>query len=134
MCDVTVAWPKELIVRPLTVADAERIAQWRYEGRWKVYDSRPDNGLMSDNPAYLAVAGAHGGPLVGFCCAGLEAMVPGLPIDEGVLDVGVGMDPVLVGQGHGGNSPVLCSTITAAPRERTGCVPWCKGGTNAASG
>jgi len=57
----------------------------------------PVPALSSDNPAYLAVAGAQGGSLVGICCAGVEATVPGLPVDDGVLDVGVGTDPVLVG-------------------------------------
>jgi [ribosomal protein S18]-alanine N-acetyltransferase len=98
---MTEAWPARLVVRRLTVEDARKIAQWRYEGRWKVYDSRPESGLMSDDPSYLAVAGADGGPLVGFCCAGAEAMVPGLAPEEGVLDVGVGMDPAWVGRGHG---------------------------------
>lgn len=98
---VTATFPQQLVVRPLTVADAERIAQWRYAGQWRVYDSRPEDGLLSDNPDYLAVAGAPDGPLVGFCCAGAEATVPGLPAAPGVLDVGVGMDPVWVGQGYG---------------------------------
>jgi RimJ/RimL family protein N-acetyltransferase len=98
---MTASWPKRLVVRPLTAADARRIARWRYDGPWKVYDSRPEDGLMSDNAAYVAVAGADGGPLVGFCCSGVEATVPGLPVDHSVLDVGVGMDPSLVGQGHG---------------------------------
>jgi len=95
------AWPDELIVRPLTAADAEQIARWRYEGPWKVYDSRPEDGPMSDRPAYLAVAGVPDGPLVGFCCAGVEARVPGLTAQDDVLDVGVGMDPAWVGRGHG---------------------------------
>lgn len=98
---MTASWPKNLAVRPLTTADARRIAQWRYDGPWKVYDPRPEDGLMSDSPAYVAVAGGDGGPLVGFCCFGVEATVPGLPVDHDVLDVGVGMDPSLVGQGHG---------------------------------
>jgi len=47
------------------------------------------------------VAGADDGPLLGFCCAGEEARVPGLAEVPGVLDVGVGMDPARVGAGHG---------------------------------
>ncbi|SDS82478.1 GNAT family N-acetyltransferase [Actinoplanes derwentensis] len=98
---MTDTFPSELTVRPLTVEDARLIAGWRYDGPWKVYDSRPDDGLMSDNPDYLAVAGARGGPLVGFCCSGFEARVPGLEAEDGVLDIGIGMDPALVGLGHG---------------------------------
>lgn len=95
------SFPAELIVRPLTAEDARQIVRWRYDGPWKVYDSRPENGLISDNPDYLAVAGADGGPLVGFCCSGVEALVPGLAVEDGVLDIGVGMDPAMVGRGNG---------------------------------
>ncbi|HWS34769.1 MAG TPA: GNAT family protein [Actinoplanes sp.] len=98
---MTTNLPTVLTVRPLTVADARVIAGWRYDGPWKVYDPRPGDAPMSDNPDYLAVAGAEGGPLVGFCCSGVEARVRGLAAEEGTLDVGVGMDPSMVGQGHG---------------------------------
>jgi RimJ/RimL family protein N-acetyltransferase len=98
---MTEVWPAQLLVRPLTTEDAGQIAQWRYDGPWRIYDSRPKDGLMSDNGAYLAVAGVDGGPLVGFCCSGAEATVPGLKPEDGVLDVGVGMNPAMVGQGNG---------------------------------
>ena len=38
---------------------------------------------------------------MGFACFGLEARVPGLDAETGVLDVGVGMRPDLTGQGRG---------------------------------
>jgi [ribosomal protein S18]-alanine N-acetyltransferase len=121
-------WPDRLTVRPLTVADAKVIAQWRYDGPWKIYNSRPEDGLMSDNQAYLAVAGADGGPLIGFCCAGVEAAVPGLAPQEGVLDIGVGMDPGWVGRGHG---PAFVTvvldhyrTVTGATRLRAAVQAW----------
>ncbi|GAA1656385.1 GNAT family N-acetyltransferase [Actinoplanes couchii] len=91
-------FPSGLVVRPLTADDARLIAGWRYDGPWRIYDSR-DSFL--GNPDYLAVAGSDGGPLVGFCCSGAEARVAGLPAEDELLDVGVGMDPSLVGQGHG---------------------------------
>jgi [ribosomal protein S18]-alanine N-acetyltransferase len=114
---MTEQWPEGLVVRALTTADAERIAQWRYDGPWKVYDSRPGDGLMSGNPDYLAVAGSDDGPLVGFCCAGPEATVPGLAAQEGVLDVGVGMNPRWVGQGHGAE---FAAVVLAHYRATTG--------------
>jgi ribosomal-protein-alanine N-acetyltransferase len=98
---VSASWPDELTVRPLTAVDAEQIAQWRYAGPWQVYDSRPADGLMSEREGYLAVAGVRGGPLIGFCCSGAEALVPGLSVQEGLLDVGVGIDPAWAGRGHG---------------------------------
>ena len=39
--------------------------------------------------------------LVGFCCLGSEARVPGLRQRDGVLDVGAGLRPDLVGRGLG---------------------------------
>jgi [ribosomal protein S18]-alanine N-acetyltransferase len=90
-------WPDRLAVRPLSPTDVREIATWRYAGPWRIYDS--DGPLPA--AGYLAVAGEPDGPLVGFCCAGVEARVPGLAEEPGVLDIGVGMAPDLVGQGHG---------------------------------
>lgn len=98
---VSESWPDELTVRPLTTVDAEQIAQWRYAGPWQVYDSRPEDVFLSEREGYLAVAGVTGGRLVGFCCSGAEALVPGLSAQDGVLDIGVGMDPAWAGRGHG---------------------------------
>lgn len=56
---------------------------------------------MSERADYLAVAGVPDGPLIGFCCSGAEALVPGLSAQEGLLDVGVGMDPAWAGRGRG---------------------------------
>lgn len=89
-------WPDRLTVRPLSPADLSEIATWRYAGPWHIYDSA--GPLPADG--YRAVAGDPG-PLVGFCCAGVEARVPGLVEEPGVLDIGVGMAPDLVGHGHG---------------------------------
>ena len=111
---MTEPWPANLTVRSMTAADAQRIRDWRYDGPWTVYDSRPDDDPMSDN---LAVAGTEGGPLVGFCCSGVEATVPGLPPDDTVLDIGVGMDPAFVGQGHG---PAFATAVLDHYRSTTG--------------
>ncbi len=39
--------------------------------------------------------------LIGFCCIGVEARIPGMPEQPEILDVGLGMDPALVGRGAG---------------------------------
>jgi RimJ/RimL family protein N-acetyltransferase len=83
------------VVRPLTGDDSREIATWRYDGPWRVYDVGPLDAAQG----YWAVAG--GGRLVGYCCAGAEARVPGLAEADGLVDVGAGMDPALVGRGHG---------------------------------
>jgi ribosomal-protein-alanine N-acetyltransferase len=46
--------------------------------------------------------GVHGSDgLVGFCSFGSDGRVPGGPYADDALDVGAGMDPALVGVGHG---------------------------------
>ncbi|HKN99730.1 MAG TPA: GNAT family N-acetyltransferase [Pseudonocardiaceae bacterium] len=98
---MTDPWPARLTVRPLTPDDARRIGTWRYDGPWSVYDSRPEAEPVTAELGYWAVTGASGGPLVGYYCTGAEARVPGLNAEPGVLDIGVGMAPHWVGQGHG---------------------------------
>lgn len=87
-------------IRELTPADLVDIADWRYDDRWAVYDS---DGPLDPELGYWAVVQEVGADerLVGFGCLGEDARVPGLPEVEGVLDVGVGMRPDLVGQGLG---------------------------------
>jgi [ribosomal protein S18]-alanine N-acetyltransferase len=87
-------------VRPLERQDAEKIAAWRYEGPWSLYNPRPGDDPLSSAVGYVAVADGTG-TLVGFLCTGQEARVPGLPAAEGITDLGVGMRPDLVGQGLG---------------------------------
>jgi RimJ/RimL family protein N-acetyltransferase len=83
-------------VRELTDADARDIVSWRYEGRYSTYDV---TGGVSPGLGYFAVD--HGGRLVGYCCFGAEARVPGVPAEDGTLDVGYGMRPELTGRGLG---------------------------------
>lgn len=87
-------------VRPLRRSDAEAVASWAYQGPWSVYDPRPDDALISAEAGYDAVVD-DGGSLVGYVCTGQEARVPGLAEADGVLDIGVGMRPDLVGHGLG---------------------------------
>ena len=83
-------------VRDLTDADAHDITSWRYEGRYATYDV---TGGVSPGLGYFAVE--HGGRLVGYCCFGAEARVPGVDEEPGTLDVGYGMCPELMGRGLG---------------------------------
>jgi ribosomal-protein-alanine N-acetyltransferase len=94
-------------VRDLTPADLDDIAGWRYDDRWAVYDS---DGPLDPELGYWAVVegSRETERLVGFGCLGEDARVPGLPEADGVLDVGVGMRPDLVGQGRG---PELATTV-----------------------
>jgi RimJ/RimL family protein N-acetyltransferase len=89
-----------LAVRPLQREDTEAIASWRYQGPWSAYDSRQGDEPVSTGAGYSAVVDGAGS-LVGFVCTGQEARVPGLADEDGVVDIGVGMRPDLVGQGLG---------------------------------
>jgi [ribosomal protein S18]-alanine N-acetyltransferase len=83
-------------VRSLTQAEGTEIARWRYPGRYSTYDV---NQVVT--PEHGAWAVARGDELVGYCCFGHEARVPGVGEEEGTLDVGYGMRPDLMGQGLG---------------------------------
>jgi ribosomal-protein-alanine N-acetyltransferase len=84
-------------LRPLTAAQGEVMAQWRYPGPWAVYDV---TGPLDPAAGFFAVLDEDG-EVAGYACFGLEARVPGLAERPGVLDVGVGMRPDLTGQGRG---------------------------------
>jgi GNAT superfamily N-acetyltransferase len=88
-----------LRVRPMTVDEATRVASWRYAGQWSVYDLTSARPLVDDLASYYAVVA--GETLIGFCCIGAAARVGGMTEDPAVVDVGMGMDPALVGHGHG---------------------------------
>jgi len=92
-----------LNVRPLTLDDAEAVAGWRYEGPYSTYDV---DAIVTPEDGYWAVE--EGGELVGYCCNGESARVPGFEEAEGVLDVGYSLRPDLVGRGRG---PELISTV-----------------------
>ncbi|UNB52892.1 nucleotidyltransferase domain-containing protein [Mycolicibacterium sp. YH-1] len=86
-------------VQPMTEHDAHRVAAWRYDGRWSIYDLSSAQPILEDLVNYFAVT--SGERLVGFCCVGEAARVPGLTADPAVVDIGLGMEPDLVGHGHG---------------------------------
>jgi ribosomal-protein-alanine N-acetyltransferase len=83
-------------VRALTEDDARAIAAWRYPGRYATYDV---GGMVNSERGFWAVE--HEGALVGYCCFGQEARVPGVHEEPGVLDVGYGMRPDMMGHGSG---------------------------------
>ncbi len=102
--------PAEVVVRDLLSAEAVAVCRWRYEGRWSAYDGRAgDVGLLSSANGYHAIAEQGAGTFLGFFCVGAEARVPGLAEQPGVVDVGVGLDPTIIGRGRGASigRPVL---------------------------
>lgn len=83
-------------LRVLSGADREAILAWRYPGRYSTYDVDDPSGLDGDTWAV-----SDGGELIGYCCFGAPARVPGAEEEDGVLDVGYGLAPELMGRGLG---------------------------------
>lgn len=87
--------------RRITGEDAGKIAGWRYDGPYSLYDINDSAHLLRPEYEYYAAVAEEGG-LVGYCCFGADARVPGLVEEAGVLDVGAGLRPDLTGIGLGG--------------------------------
>jgi ribosomal-protein-alanine N-acetyltransferase len=83
-------------IRMLTEEDSRAIARWRYPGRYATYD--PDEPVTPERGSWAV---EHEGELVGYCSFGHAARVPGVVEEEGILDVGYGMRPDLMGRGLG---------------------------------
>jgi [ribosomal protein S18]-alanine N-acetyltransferase len=94
---------------PLDEDDVEEILHWRYAGELSVYGfDTPDPAARAEEKRDLLdsanqyhAARSVTGELVGFCCFGPDARVPGGDYAEPALDVGLGLRPDLVGQGLG---------------------------------
>lgn len=93
-------------LKPMTEECAIEIVEWRYPEPFAVYN--PIDGhageyiahLMEPHHNYHAVFQED--RLVGYCCFGEDAQVPGgdYSLPE-TMDVGLGMHPDLIGQGRG---------------------------------
>ena len=90
-----------------TEEDARAILGWRYEGIYAAYNAnaaRLAEGIATllDPANDYLVARTPDGPLVGFCCFGGEARVPGGDYtNPPALDVGLGLRPDQTGGGRG---------------------------------
>lgn len=83
-------------VRALRLGEADEIASWRYPGRLSTYEFDHVDELERDHWAVV-----DSGQLVGYCCFGAPARVPGATEQSGTLDVGYGMRPERMGRGAG---------------------------------
>ena len=92
-------------ISPLSEGIARQIIHWRYQPPYDLYDLSENDLLGFLNPEYrFHQVMDEKMDLVGYCCFGLDARVPGGNYEIGeptVLDVGVGMHPELVGLGRG---------------------------------
>jgi [ribosomal protein S18]-alanine N-acetyltransferase len=111
-------------VRQLTIEDGLAVASWSSPGAWHIEDAleapEPDEG-------YWAVADS-GDNLLGFCCLGAAARVPGQPENEWVLDVAIGIRPQLAGRGWGGDlgraAVAYARSVALDRRVRTTVPEW----------
>jgi RimJ/RimL family protein N-acetyltransferase len=91
---------------PMDEASARKRLNWRYEPPYNFYNPRTDateylmQDLLDPHKAYYAITDEQG-VLVGYCCFGINARVPGGDYNKMALDVGLGMRPDLTGQGRG---------------------------------
>jgi ribosomal-protein-alanine N-acetyltransferase len=105
----------QLQFTPITSAEARAVLNWRYPGLPTLYNPSPaeleDDIEVLLTPAYNYYAvRAEQGLLVGFCCYGSDAQVPGGDYSlRNAVDVGLGMNPALVGRGlsHGFLAAIL---------------------------
>jgi enoyl-CoA hydratase len=119
-------------IRELTVEDGMDLAGWSRPGAWGIEDAlerpAPDEG-------YRAVVDSEG-HLLGYCCLGAAARVPGVPRDSSVVDVAVGIRPELAGRGWStelGRAAVEYAASVAADRRLRSTVPeWNTAGRRAA--
>lgn len=91
---------------PMDEASAREILAWRYEPPYDSYNPKPDatdahvRRLLDPSKSYYAISD-DAGSLVGYCCFGADAQVPGGDYGKAALDIGLGMRPSLTGQGRG---------------------------------
>jgi ribosomal-protein-alanine N-acetyltransferase len=98
---------EHLNFRPLDAPDARAILAWRYEGPYAVYNPQPPDpdvavAILTDPANAYFAARDETGALIGFCCFGADAQVPGGNYnDPDPLDIGLGLRPDLTGGGRG---------------------------------
>lgn len=87
-------------------ATARAIHGWFYESPYDVYDLAAEpvedlvQAFLDPQNAYYAIHDEEG-DLVGYCCFGPDARVPGGGYGRDAVDVGLGLRPDLTGQGRG---------------------------------
>ena len=96
----------KLFIKEIDQKFALEILGWNYEAPYDIYNNEINSESISemlDNPYYVVLD--ENSALVGFFCYGESAQVPiGAQFgayNEKFIDVGIGMNPTLTGQGNG---------------------------------
>ncbi len=92
------------IFSPLNELEAREILSWRYPGVPTLYVPDPEHldedlQALLDPAFHYHIVREASEKIVGFCCFGEDAQVPGGDYSLSALDIGLGMNPHLVGQG-----------------------------------
>lgn len=100
--------------RLLTEDDARTMLAWRYPPPLDLYNA--DLAYMDENIDAVMTPEFHyytvlddAGQMIGFCCFGEDAQVTGGDYSRPAVDVGLSLDPALIGQGLGG--PFLAAIL-----------------------
>ena len=104
-------------LRPLGADDRAAIEAWRYPPPYETYDH--DEPIRGE---YLAAY--EDGELVGYVCFGEPARVEGMRDEPGLIDVGWGLRPDLMGRGIGPR--LIAAALAAHPgaRHRIAVYDW----------
>ncbi|MGD2039745.1 MAG: GNAT family protein [Anaerolineae bacterium] len=96
----------DLVFQPMDRSSARAIVTWRYPAPYSCYDLGGEDAeetiafLVDPTNDYYAITEPLG-KLVAYCCFGADARVPGGNYDAAALDIGLGVEPGLTGQGQG---------------------------------
>ncbi len=110
----------QVTVKPMTADAARAILHWQYPEPYALYNLKAENEaeevrcFLDPRNDYNTLQD-DANQLVGFCCFGQEARVPGGDYSEEALDIGLGMRPDLTGQGLG--STFLAAILAFAEQE-----------------
>lgn len=114
----------EVTFAAMDFAAAREILTWEYDPPYDIYNLTSssqrrtlDSFLDSANRYFRIERG--GGELIGFCCFGPEARVPGGEYSPDQLDIGLGLRPDLTGRGLG---PVIIGRVCEFARQRFGAL------------
>ena len=106
-----------LELRPLGDADRAAIEGWRYPPPQATYDH--DGRVQGD---YLAAY--EDDQLVGYVCFGEPARVEGMRDEPGLVDVGWGLRPDLLGRGIGPRLIAAALAVHPGARHRIAVYDW----------
>ena len=115
----------EVTIRRFRASETTAVARWSYQPPFDVYDGDPAHAdaFLAQEPAgdgYYAIATRSDDEIIGFCCFGAEARVPGQEAEVGTVDIGGGARPDLLSQGYA--TTLLPFVIDFAVEQFTPCL------------